>query len=372
MSVSKARACRNAGRGAKQQQDSGRNVMPTIKEIAKMCDVSVATVSNIINDTGRVGEETRRKVLKVIAQMNYTPNVVAKNLKTKNTRSIGVIAEDMTVFALPDIIDGITEFCEKEDYQILLVNLRLYKKFSDSYYRDSIHKDIVHKEIQKLLSKQVEGIIYVAAHERLINVIPDDMPIPTVVAYGFTNKLEVPSVVVKDRNGANMLVDYLISNGHRKIGVLAGIKDSIHTQSRLEGYQRALFSADILYDPDLVIYGAWDRESGYRNVETLLNKGVTAVFCMNDFIAGGVYDRLEELGFHVGEDIAVTGYDNREMASYEKPPLTTMGLPLHDIGYRASEIIIHMLRGEETGGENGVHGVECIPYIRKSVNSLKK
>ena len=95
---------------------------------------------------------------------------------------------DHRVFALPDIIDGITEYCEKEDYQILLVNLRLYKKYGDAYYQDNIHRNIVQKEIQKLLSKQVEGIIYVASHERLINVIPADLPIPTVVAYGFTNK----------------------------------------------------------------------------------------------------------------------------------------------------------------------------------------
>ena len=95
--------------------------------------------------------------------MNYTPNYVAKNLKTKNTRSIGVIAEDMTVFALPDIIDGITEYCEEADYQILLVNLRLYKKFQDNYYRDNRHKEIVRSGVPEASAKQVEGIIYVAA-----------------------------------------------------------------------------------------------------------------------------------------------------------------------------------------------------------------
>lgn len=345
--------------------------MPTIKEIAKACDVSVATVSNIINGKGKVGEETKRRVLKVIREMNYTPNFVAQNLKTKTTRSIGVIAEDMTVFALPDIIDGITEYCEKEDYQILLVNLRLYKKFSDAYYHDNIHRDIVVREIQKLLSKQVEGIIYVASHERLINVIPDDLPIPTVVAYGFTNQPEIPSVVVRDFSGAEELVKYLIQKGHRKIGVIAGKKDSIHTQSRLEGYQKALFDANILYDPTLVEYGEWERENGYRNTESLVKKGVTAIFAMNDFIAGGAYDRLRELGRKVGKDIAVVGYDNREMASYENPPLTTMGLPLHDIGYCASEIILKLLRKEELTVENGVYYVECNPFYRSSVNELQ-
>lgn len=345
---------------------------PTIKEIAKICNVSVATVSNIINNKGKVGEETRKRVLETIEELNYTPNVVAKNLKTRNTRSIGVIAEDMTVFSLPDIIDGITEYCEQEDYQILLVNLRLYKKFGDKYYYNNIHKEIVYKEIQKLLSKQVEGIIYVASHERLIDVIPEDLPIPTVVAYGFTGKKEIPSIVVNDKKGAMELVKYLIEMGHEKIGVIAGKKDSVHTQSRLEGYQAALYEAKMLYDPELIMYGDWDRESGYENTDALIKKGVTAIFSMNDFMAGGVYDRLAELGMRVGEDIAVAGYDNREMAIYEKPALTTMGLPLHDIGYCASEVILKLLRKEESTEESNVYYIECKSYVRKSVNRIKK
>ena len=352
------------------ENEKGNN-MPTIKEVAKICGVSVATISNIMNDKGGVSAETKKRVMKVIKEMNYTPNHVAKNLKTKNTRSIGVIAEDMTVFALPDIIDGITEYCEEEDYQILLINLRFYKKYADSYYQNDDHKDIVHKEIRKLLSKQVEGIIYVAAHERLINVLPDNLPIPMVVAYGYTNKKEIPSVIVHDANGAEELVKHLVAYGHRKIGVIAGKKDSMHTQARLEGYQKALFAGGILYDPNLVVYGDWDRESGRIKAPELVAKDVTAIFAMNDFMAGGVYDCLDELNKKVGEDIAVVGYDNREMASYESPPLTTMGLPLHDMGYHASEIILKMLKKEDVESDNGMHYIQCIPFFRESVNKIK-
>lgn len=345
--------------------------MPTIKEIAKASGVSVATVSNIMNNKGGVGAQTKARVEKVIEEMNYTPNYVAKNLKTKNTRSIGVIAEDMTVFALPDIIDGITEYCEKDDYQILLVNLRLYKKFSDTYYQNDNHKEIVHKEIKKLLSKQVEGIIYVAAHERFNDVIPDNLPIPVVVAYSFSNRPEVPSIVVNDMEGAVKLMRYVISCGHKKIGVIAGKKDSMHTQARLEGYQRALFEGNVLYDLNLIVYGDWERESGYRNTDILIDKGVTAIFCMNDIMAGGTYDRLEELNLKVGEDIAVVGFDNREMAGFENPPLTTMGLPLHDIGYCSSEVIIRLLSKEKPENEKEIYYVECNPFIRKSVNKIE-
>lgn len=346
--------------------------MPTIKEIAKASGVSVATVSNIINNKGRAGEETKKRVQQVIDEMKYMPNCIAKNLKTKNTKSIGVIAEDMTVFALPDIIDGITEYCEKEDYQILLVNLRLYKKFSDTYYRYENHKEIVHKQISKLLSKQVEGVIYVAAHERLNDVIPKELPIPVVVAYSFSNRPEIPSIAVNDSDGAEKLIKYVISCGHKKIGVIAGKKESIHTQARLEGYQRALFEGNILYDPNLIVYGDWERKSGYRNTDTLVENKVTAIFCMNDIMAGGTYDRLRELNLKVGEDIAVVGFDNREMAGFENPPLTTMGLPLHDIGYYSSEMIIRLLGNKKQEDVKETYYVECIPFIRESVNTRKE
>lgn len=177
--------------------------------------------------------------------------------------------------------------------------------------------------------------------------------------------------MVSDEQGARELVKYLIAMGHRRIGVIAGKKDSMHTRSRLEGYQRALFEGNVLYDPDLVVYGDWERPSGYRNTDYLLEKNVTAIFCMNDFMAGGAYDRLDERKRKVGKDIAVVGYDNREMAGYEKPPLTTMGLPLHDIGYRASEIIIELMKQDEKAeAESSIAYVDCKAFIRDSVNRI--
>lgn len=344
--------------------------MVTIKEIAKACNVSVATVSNILNNKPGAGEKTRQRVMRAVEEMNYTPNTVAKNLKMRNTRSIGVIAEDMTIFSIPDIIDGITEHCEEEDYQILLINLRLFKKYNDKYYNRDDYFELVHQEIQKLMSKQVEGIIYVAAHERVIQCIPDDLPIPAVMAYGYTRNPAIPSVVVDDEDGAYQIVRYIVEQGHEKIGVITGKRDSLHMQARLEGYQRALFDSNILYNPSLVCTGDWTRPGGYRNTDYLLEQGVTAIYCMNDLMAGGVYDRLDELGKEAGKDISVAGYDNRELSGYYHPPLTTMILPLHDIGYKASEVIIELLGNEKLEQQDGVYQVPCEPLIRKSIKNI--
>lgn len=342
--------------------------MATIKEIAKACNVSVATVSNILNHKPGASDETRRVVMEKIREMNYTPNTVARNLKTKNSRSIGVIVEDMTIFSIPDIVDGITEHCEEKKYQILLINLRLFKKYNDTYYNRDDYYGLVRDEIWKLIAKQVEGIIYVAAHERTIRCIPEDLPIPAVMAYGYTESEKIPSIVVNDEDGAFQITQHIIDQGHRRIGVITGKSDSPHAQERLVGYQRALYENDILYNPSVVYTGDWTRISGYRCTDSLLAQGVTAIFCMNDLMAGGVYDRLEERELKVGVDISVAGYDNRELSGYYKPPLSTITLPLHDIGYEASEVILEMLG--DCKDICPVHRINCYPLIRKSVKKI--
>lgn len=346
--------------------------MATIKELAKCCGVSVATVSNILNNKPGASEKTRKLVLEMVEKLNYTPNVVAKNLKMQKTRSIGVIAEDMTIFSIPDIIDGITDYCQELDYQILLTNLRLFKKYNDTYYNRDDYYELVGIEIKKLMEKQVEGIIYVAAHERTIRCIPDTLPIPAVMAYGYSKSTKVPSVVVNDVHGAAEIVQYLIEHGHKRVGVVTGKPDSLHAQARLVGYQQVLFQNGMLYDPSLVVEGDWTRESGYRCTDLLLEKEVTAIFCMNDLMAGGVYDRVEELGMAVGNEISVAGYDDRELSGYYRPPLTTVSLPLHDIGYKASELVISLLNGEELKSDcENICSVDCHLLIRKSVKHIE-
>ena len=352
------RAVRRCGTGV---------IMATIKEIAKACHVSVATVSNILNDKPGASENTREMVLKVAREMDYMPNYMAKNLKTKNSRSIGVIAEDMTIFSIPDIIDGITEYCEEVDYQILLTNLRLYKKYNDTYYGRTDFYGIVQQEIKKLMAKQVEGIIYVTAHERVIRCIPEDLPIPAVMAYGYTRSGKVPSVVVDDEHGALDIVNHLIENGHEKIGVITGKADSLHMQARLIGYQKALLNHKILYDPELVKTGDWTRPAGYMYTDELLEKGVTAIFCMNDLMAGGVYDYVNEKGLKIGTDLSVIGFDNREISEAFYPTLSTVALPLSYMGNIAAELLTMKLENQAEEAEKKEYKIPCQVIYRNSI-----
>lgn len=352
--------------------------MVTIKEIAQRCGVSIATVSNILNGKPNASEATKEKVLRAVKELNYTPNSIAKNLKLKKSQAIGVVAEDITVFCTPGIIDGITRCCEEKGYHVLLTNLRLYKKYNDAYYANDSFVQLVEKEIRELLAKQVDGIIYVTSHERILrSCLPENLPVPAGMAYGYSKSEEYPSVAVDDKDGAYTLIRYLIQKGHQSIGVITGKEESIHTHDRLRGYQKALYDQKIFFDPDIVVQGDWSRESGYRNTDYLLSKDVTAIFCMNDIMAGGVYDRLEELGLLPGRDISVVGFDNRDLSNYYRPPLTTIALPLSNIGYTACNVVIDMIEKRERGvtyereGESPIEICEnCSLLIRSSVVDL--
>ncbi len=323
--------------------------MVTIREIARACGVSAATVSNIMNDRGKTSEETKRKVLAYAEKVHYSPNAVARSLKMKSSRSIGVIVEDMTIFSIPDIVDGITDYCDRRDYKILLSNLRLFKRFYDTYYNQDFYFDQVRNAIRTLMNYKVDGIIYVTAHERNLDCLPEDLEIPMVMAYGYTHSSRIPSVVVDDVDGAYQIMSELIRSGHTNIGVVSGKADSLHTQARLMGIQKALYDAHLPFLLDHVKVGNWERQSGYDAVDDLLRQGVTAICCMNDLMAGGVYDRLYEKGLTAGRDLSVTGYDDRQTSAYYHPALSTVKLPLHNIGYASAVVLLEML-GEDSSG----------------------
>ncbi len=347
--------------------------MVTIKEIAAECSVSVATVSNVLNGRANVGVETRKRVLDAIRQSGYQPDYVARGLRKKKTNMIGIIAEDVAQFSTPDILEGVMAYCEEKKYRTIIQNLRLYARWGESWYdNESAYNAVVTAVMQEMLSIRVDGLLYIAGHARNIRYFSDAMPIPTVMAYAYTRSVHTPAVVIDDERAACEMTRYLISMGHRRIGVLGGRENNIHTRSRLRGYQKALFEENILYNPEWVRYGDWERESGFRLAGSLLKEGVTAVFCMNDRMAGGAYAYFREQGIRVGEDISVAGFDNHELARFCSPGLTTMELPLNDIGAEAAAILLERLETEGESLPNAVleRSMPCRLIERESVKRI--
>lgn len=351
--------------------------MVTIKEIARECNVSATTVSNILNGKARASEETKRLVVQKIKETGYRPNYIAQGLRMQKTRMIGIVAEDIAQFTTPAIIEGIMAYSEEKGYRTTVYNLRMYARWQDTWYdKDQQFHSISDPVIQELLSIKVDGVIYVAGHARIIKCFPENFSIPAVMAYAYSDSAKVPSIVVNEVSSSFEMVRYLISMGHKRIGVICGRADNIHTQKRLLGYQKALYEENILFNPELVRYGDWERNSGYREAAYLVKAGVTAIYCMADRMAGGVYDYLEEHGLKAGDDISVAGFDNQDIAEYFRPALTTMNLPLGKIGQQTAEILFDEMNGgkQETkeNGENVEIQVPCKLVVRNSVKNLNK
>lgn len=318
--------------------------MVTLKEIAERCEVSPTTVSNVINGKAKTSEETRRKILQVIDETGYKPNVIAKGLRLKSSKTIAIIAEDLAQFTSPPIIESIMETCEKKGYRVVVHNLRLYDRWQDKWYnRHSDYNSVINPVINDILSTQTDGVIYVAGHARIIKTFNDDFELPLVMCYAYSESPDIPSVVIDDEKSAYDMVSFLIKNGHRRIGFVGGRIDNLHTTKRLMGYQKAMFENGILFDPNLVYYGDWSRSAGYEGTKTLIKQDVTALFGLSDRMTGGIYDYLCENGIIIGKDISVASFDNENISDYFRPRLTTMELPLREIGRKTSEILLNKL-----------------------------
>jgi Transcriptional regulators len=348
--------------------------MATIKEIAKLANVSTATVSYVLNDSAKISEETRERVLRVIEQANYKPNSIAKSLKVKKTDTIGIITEDITVFNTPEIIDGIDECAEQSNYHIILENVRLYKRIGNNYKDTSKFAGIIQEITSVLLSKQVEGIIYIGAHCRDVSGLIEKLPVPVVYTYCYTSHESDISVNYDDESAAYEITQYLIRKNHKEIGIITGLIDSIQCQERLKGYQRALYEHNILFNPEYLKSGNWERESGYTAGKELLALGdhcPTAFFALNDLMAGGVIDAAEEFGLNIPGDLSLVGFDNRECSYSYTPKLTTMGLPLNKMGIKAAEILIELITNQGRSNHGKTVKLQCELFERQSVLDLK-
>jgi Transcriptional regulators len=343
--------------------------MATIREIAAACNVSISTVSNVFNDKSNVSDDTRQKILDKAKEMSYIPNYMAKNLKRKTTKTIGIITEDITVFNCAEIVDGINEFFDEQGYTFMLGNLRLYKKYSNDFYHKETYKKRVEAELDKMKARQVDGIIYIGAHCRKINYIPQHFPVPLVVAYSFTSHPNIPSVIFDDEEAAYQAVSALIKNGNRKIGVIAGEMFSLHTKERMKGYKRALKEAAIPFRKNLVQEGNWSKTQSIHACKNLMEEAVSGIFAMSDVMAGGVYEFTAKEEIEVGTDLDLIGFDDREAAQAYNPPLTTMALPLNRIGRKSAEIMTQILENGSDSIQTNIHKINCNLILR---NSLRK
>lgn len=345
--------------------------MSTIREIARRAGVSVATVSKVLNGKNSASEQTAHVILDIAKELQYTPNIHAKNLKSGSSKTIGIITEDFTVFNTPDIVDGIDDYCSKHGYSYILGNLRLHKLFGSSCYDSPECAVLFNKMESVMLSRQVDGLIYVGCHSHNIMPLREHDKIPLICAYCFSNDDKIPSVIYDDRAAAYDVTKLLVKKGHTRIAMITGNPSSNHTHNRILGYQEALYDCSIPYDPHLVAYGDWGRDCGHALCGQLLARGTTAIFSQNDIMAMGVLDYCGENGIAVGKDLSLIGFDNREISTVCRPQLSTVALPLFEIGASSAEILIDILEKKEEAFSEHIT-LNCNIIERDSVADVTK
>ena len=320
--------------------------------------------------------EKRQRVLDIISKTNYQPNRVAKSLRTKRTNTIGVLAEDMLGFPTVGIINGISEYVEKTDYNILLSDLRMLDSLFNKYDEVIHQKEKINNALSFLtFGSKVDAIIYVGMFNRDISGILTNINKPIVIAYSTSSDEHACSVNYENEDSAAGLTRHLIDNGHKRIAVITGLAHTAPAQTRLKGINKAFKEANLILDSALVRNGDWERASGYTCMKDLLDSEQgelpTAVLAMNDLMAVGAMDAIRDSGLRVPEDISVVGFDNREVSEFVFPKLTTVEIDLKAIGYTAAQMATQKLSGT---GEYAAERNIIIPsrlIVRDTVKNTK-
>jgi len=333
-----------------QTDEEGGLQLVTLKDIARLTGVSVSTVSNVLN--GKLGSASPAKTEEILAavdKLHYQPNILARNLKLKGSNSLGIITEDLTVFNTPEIVNGIDEYCEEQGYEIILANLRLYKRFGNDFAETPEHAALFERALNNLLAKQVVGIVYIGYHSRQVVHKPTHSKVPFVYAYCYPPDRSGFSYVLTDDEKAGYDVGiYLLERGHRKIGVISGPIAGLTALNRLSGFQRALYEHGVLYNTATTMFGDWTRASGYRCATQLLERDITALFAFNDEMAGGAYACCVKQGLQVGRDISIVGFDNLSLVEAYDPAIASVAPPLNEIGRKSAELVLSQIQSNSS------------------------
>lgn len=303
--------------------------MSTLKDVANAANVSMITVSRVINTPEKVKSETRQKVEKVMAALQYVPNVAAKNLVTKRAGVIDLYIPDSIDLSNPFVmhfIAGISETLSRNMYSFLILRNREKEHICDGYVVTGLLK---HEIVE----------FYQYAKER-------NRP---VTLFGHTDIPEVDCIDVDNIAGAKMATEYLISMGHKKIVMININENKDYTEDRLEGYQKALQKHGIPVISDSVVYATNDVKGGYMAAKDLISsQDFTAIFCATDTIALGASRAVAELGLKVPDDISIVGFDGLGHQLLTSPHITTVQQPIFDIGKMLAQALLNRINGEKS------------------------
>lgn len=307
--------------------------MSTIADVAKRAGVSAMTVSRVINNSGYISQETRQRVEQAIAELGYVPNALARGLRFKQTKTLALVLTDITNPFFTTLARGVEDTASAQGFSVIFCNTDESKEKETSY-------------LNVLVQKQVDGVLLVPAQsapesvtflrERGVRFVVLDRRIPDT---------DTDTVRGDSEQGAYALVRHLLELGHRRIAALSGPEVVSTAADRVAGYRRALAESGLMPEPELVRYGSFTQESGYRMAQAALAlaQPPTALVTGNNFIAIGALRALREAGLRVPDDISLVTFDDLPAAVIIDPFLTVAAQPAYEMGRRATALLLERL-----------------------------
>jgi LacI family transcriptional regulator len=309
-----------------------RITMVTVHEVARLAGVSAATVSRFLNGTARVSPEKRKSIEAVVERLNYKPNVLAQNLKTGSSRTIGVLTQSLASGYFNEAMGGIDAALQGTGYAPLVVS-------------GHWHPDEEAERIELLIARRVDGLVILTGNLKDAQILGFAQRVPIVV---FGRTLDGPRAfgfALDNYQAACDVVEYLIAQGHRDIAFIAGLPHQHDAVARLNGYRDTMAKHNIVADPALIVDGDFQESGGLLGVDQLLESGhhFTAIFASNDLTAYGARLALYRRGIRVPDDISIIGFDDLHSSMCTTPPLTTVRQPLFDVGRNLAQVILKMI-----------------------------
>ena len=317
--------------------------MATIKEVAEYAGVSVATVSRVVNNTGRVSPELRRRVLAAMDALNYQPSALARSLRRRRTQTVGILVPQLDHPFFSSLAFAIERKLFSEHYHALICSAEENQEKEDAY-------------IEMLIRQRVNGVILVPTGQSAENVHRLlEQQVPVVLADRDLPDLAISRVLNDNFHGGYEGARHLLSLGHRRIGVIGGPDYSYPMRQRINGIRQAFRDARVAHDPDLMSIGTLQQfEMGYTAARSLLSKSPrpTAIFALTDVMAVGVLHAAYEEGLRLPEELSVMGFDDIPLASYSIPELTTIAQPIYDMGESAARILLRQMQKPDSPVES--------------------
>ena len=308
--------------------------MVIMSDVAKLANVSMQTVSRVVNGKDQVSSKTKAAVEAAIEQLGYRPNTIARALASRRSKSIGLISTGIAARSLSKRMLAFNEAARASGYQVSIVSI------DDADYEGLLDA------VDVLLQQNVEGLVVIAADRDLLGALREiEVEVPLVISEG-SSLPGLHSVSVDQFTGARIATRHLIDLGHREIRHITGPARSLDSIERLRGWRAELEQAGLPVTEPL--FGDWRPASGYAAGQQLaLARDFTAVFCANDQMVVGLLHAFSEAGIRVPADVSVVGFDDIPESAHLIPPLTTIRQDFDELGRRIMSTLIAEIEGQE-------------------------